>query len=447
MALSRVQSVVTGACRPPDVQRASQSARMRGAAKMSVVCSRMPVTLSPSPASAAASARFTRTRTASWSRTPTSNTPATVSSRSRDVTRPALVPDGHEHANPVAGTDAEAHGEGAAQQRLPGPGGEIGQRPAAQRALEARDGRLPRRVDPFDDRAGQLAADGHHGFELHVGGRGLHAGKALDVGQDVAPGRFAIAGEHGAVAGDGDEPRAQLVLEAVHDRQHDDERRHAKRHADDGRERDEGRKLVRALRAQVTQGDPDRGGSHHAASATGMRRSTQMPSGVTRGADGHDVDAIRRGRTQRPAVGGIDLVGGFHHVHVRALGAEEDAGPGAGAPENGQLPGMARSPLADGVGKEGAPGRDRGGHVLDLEVVVRQPGTAQHEVEPHAGGLDADLGPDLRVVPELVQHPGLQGRGRQLVGPAGVDADQRAGLDLHQLPGERAAPARPAPRG
>ncbi len=59
------------------------------------------------------------------------------------------------------------------------------------------------------------------------------------------------------VRGDAEDARAQLLLEAVHHRQHDDQRRHAEADAEHGNQRDEGDEVVAPLCPRVAEPDPE----------------------------------------------------------------------------------------------------------------------------------------------------------------------------------------------
>ena len=110
--------------------------------------------------------------------------------------------------------------------------------------------------DAADDGAAYRVIEGEHALHVDIGRRGLHpriggghAGHRLPVREHIArPADLHMRG-HAEDAG------AQLVLKAVHHRQHRDQRRHPERDAQHRGERDEGDEMVAPLGAGVAQAD------------------------------------------------------------------------------------------------------------------------------------------------------------------------------------------------
>jgi len=76
-------------------------------------------------------------------------------------------------------------------------------------------------------------------------------------------------------------------------------------------------------------------------------------------------------------------------------------------------------------------------HVLDLDVAQPLPGALEQQVDAAVAPVH-DLAPEPGIVGERLHAPGGHGLGDELVGMAGIDADERgaaAEVCLHQLPG------------
>ena len=85
----------------------------------------------------------------------------------------------------------------------------------------------------------------------------------LKILTDLLPVGQALIGRDPGMPGDAGQAQAQLVLEAVHNREDDDQGSDAERHAYGGRQRDERGELVGALGPQIAQADVSDDGTPH----------------------------------------------------------------------------------------------------------------------------------------------------------------------------------------
>ena len=102
-------------------------------------------------------------------------------------------------------------------------------------------------IDALDHRAANDAARVEQALALHVGRGRNHLGILHDVGGDAPPvghGTHAVCDLD--VRDDAEHAVADLLLEAVHDGEHDDERGHAERDRCDGHAGDERKEAVLA---------------------------------------------------------------------------------------------------------------------------------------------------------------------------------------------------------
>ncbi len=129
--------------------------------------------------------------------------------------------------------------------------------------IHRRNGTLEFGQDAVQQRAGQRASAGKHHLHFDVRRRSLNTIKSRHIRDDLVPRDRLGQRLDCRVSGQAEQTLAQLSLESVHHRQHDDQRRDAQCDADDGRGTDERCELVRALRAQVAQPDEGRHGTHH----------------------------------------------------------------------------------------------------------------------------------------------------------------------------------------
>jgi len=113
-----------------------------------------------------------------------------------------------------------------------------------------------------DQRAAHGLVEGQHALGLHEGRRGAHlrvSGRV--VGDPLPVGQLAVEAGDLHMGRDAQDARAQLGLEAVHHRQHDDQRRHAEGNAQHRDQRNEGYEAIAALRpppgAGVAQPDEE----------------------------------------------------------------------------------------------------------------------------------------------------------------------------------------------
>ncbi len=190
---------------------------------------------------------------------PTSNTPTTVKLFTRgNVPAAVNVPCGvmTTTVSPRRTPSARAR---SAPRTMPNPSGlERVERARAHVLADVGDRALARRIDAADERAAVHAAGREHRLPEHVRRRRPHA-RVLER----RPRDSRVVGErrHAAdldVRGDGEDPGAELLLESVHHRQHDDQRGDAERDARHRHERDERDERVAAraaARARVAQSD------------------------------------------------------------------------------------------------------------------------------------------------------------------------------------------------
>src|SRR5881227_3151075 len=91
----------------------------------------------------------------------------------------------------------------------------------------------------------------------------IYAALPADLLLQAAPvGETAGEAHERGVRGDRENAAAQLPLEAVHDRQHDDERRHPERQPAHRDQRDEGYEAAPVGRAQIARADEPFVGAH-----------------------------------------------------------------------------------------------------------------------------------------------------------------------------------------
>ena len=119
-----------------------------------------------------------------------------------------------------------------------------------------------------------------HRLALDVGHRGLHAALPAHHGLHRTPvGQCAVEPRDGGVGCDREDAVAQLALEAVHDREHDDQRgdpEHQAAHRHEGDERDEAAPM---RRAQVARADQPLVGAHTVTRTAAPRRARYAPRG------------------------------------------------------------------------------------------------------------------------------------------------------------------------
>ena len=156
-------------------------------------------------------------------------------------------------------------------------------------AADVGDRALARRVDAADQRAAIRVAGRQHRLAQHVRRGGLHVRIRA-----APPWRPRVVGERRQAADldvrrHREDPVAQLLLEPVHHRQHDDQRGDAERDARHRRQRDERDERVAAraaTRARVAKADGElerrQGGSVEAGESASCARCAQ---GRRRGAD------------------------------------------------------------------------------------------------------------------------------------------------------------------
>ena len=121
-------------------------------------------------------------------------------------------------------------------------GHEVLQRPLAHVPADVGHLVLERRIDAAHDDAAVDVAHRQHALPEHVGRCTLHARVLARRRRDRLPHRKLRQAADLDVRGDREDARAQLLLESVHHRQHDDQRRDAERdarHRDQRDERDE----------------------------------------------------------------------------------------------------------------------------------------------------------------------------------------------------------------
>ncbi len=106
-----------------------------------------------------------------------------------------------------------------------------------------------RRQNAAHQYALHLPVERQHALLLHVGRGRDHTRMARDAIHRLLPVfHFAIGAGNLRVRSHAENARAQLLLETVHHRQHDNQRRHAERQAQHGNQRDEGNEAIAAAR-------------------------------------------------------------------------------------------------------------------------------------------------------------------------------------------------------
>jgi hypothetical protein len=155
-----------------------------------------------------------------------------------------------QHAERAREIDAEHHAELARLQRI--------ERSRAHVAAEIGDLRFFLGQDAAHDRAAHRLPGREHRLRLHEWGSGEHvraAGGELRYRRPI--GQAIVERDDLHVRGDAEDARAYLLLEAVHHREHDDQRPHADEDAD---HRDEGVDADEAIAApcpRVAQADKE----------------------------------------------------------------------------------------------------------------------------------------------------------------------------------------------
>ena len=209
----------------------------------------------------------TSARPRSYSYMPDSNMPLTVKRRMRGTTPAGVaVPCGA-----MTTTDRRHATLQLAASALPRmiryfPGSRSSMRPLVRCApmpvaLRSSSGSTPRRWRR------RFRAVCEHRLRLDVRHRGLTTPGCFEppAAPGCQSGRSHRRPGEGGVRGDAEHAGAQLALEAVHDRQHDDQRRHAQHQAEHRHQRDERHEAAPVRRAQVARADqPFVGSEGHA---------------------------------------------------------------------------------------------------------------------------------------------------------------------------------------
>jgi hypothetical protein len=131
-------------------------------------------------------------------------------------------------------------------------------RAAAHVAVEVGDLLLGLRQHAAHQRPAHRLVEGQHALGGDVGRRRQHLPVLARLLGHLLPGRqLAAATGDLHVGSDAEDARAQLLLETVHHRQHDDQRGDAQRDAAHRDQRDEGDEVVAPLGAGVAQADEE----------------------------------------------------------------------------------------------------------------------------------------------------------------------------------------------
>ncbi len=115
---------------------------------------------------------------------------------------------------------------------------------------------LEARQHTADDRTLDAALGREHALPEHVRRGSDHAGIACRLVRHLLPARETVVRARDLdVRRHAEDSGAQLLLESVHHRKHDDQRRHAEGDAEHRSERDEGDELVATFGPRVAQAD------------------------------------------------------------------------------------------------------------------------------------------------------------------------------------------------
>ncbi len=170
----------------------------------------------------------------------------------------------HEHRQAVAETDAETQREEPPEQDAAGAGLERVERAALHEPGHVRHGRLRGRIDAAHEGGTHLGPGHEHALQAHVRRAALdaaHVRDALAHGAGIR--EHAVGGRDRDVLAHAEQAPPELALEAVHDRQDDDQRRDAERDAGQRREAHERHEAAAPARGQVTQPDVARKRPEH----------------------------------------------------------------------------------------------------------------------------------------------------------------------------------------
>jgi len=131
-------------------------------------------------------------------------------------------------------------------------------RAAAHVAVEVRHLLLGVGQHAAHQRAAHRLLEGEHALRRNIGRGRQHRLVLHGLFGHLLPGRQLAAGPGDLhVRGDAEDARAQLLLEAVHHRQHDDQRGNTEGDAAHRDQRDEGDEMVAPLGARVAQADEE----------------------------------------------------------------------------------------------------------------------------------------------------------------------------------------------
>ena len=203
-----------------------------------------------------------------------------------------------EHGDVIADVEpAERLRELLAEHDAETAGGEIGQFAAHHALVDFRYVRFEIRHHAADQRA-RIARTLQHRFALDVRRRAEYVRICLRPIERVGPVAHGFADARDRrMRNHAEDAVLELLVEAVHHRDHGDQRRYADRDAEDRHQRDERDEMVAPLRPRIAQADEDFEGSEHA----GFGFLVRTIASVSATASGDESAAIARGRQANAA--------------------------------------------------------------------------------------------------------------------------------------------------